>query len=390
MGMRFKYYRDTGKTQRSIDVYSNDKATVALKGRKFGRWISDSGRSTGYSILDFIENPIYVIESLIRDELWTEHNIDVVSYDTTLQTLDVRGLKFTATDFYKEAYVHDLSGTNTITYQVTASSYNSETGVTTLTIDGSASFPNKINLTNIRNYDTTTGTFLRDIDTDSFDAIGNTTNGYLNGKKMLVSYIDKMSFYDAIDDICSEFFILIGKNAKGVYYAKCLVGASTIGTFDTPLVVNGNPKLYVSLTPLSEVYSAYETNYGYSYNTGEYNYNISNTTINDYSNYCKTAKQNYRVDNKLVTDARYIKDKSTAQFLHYNLMHQHYKRRVIINMTTQVQNYIEYEVGDFVKVNYPDRVPLGVNNTSKFLIIEKNIRLNHIPQIDWTLVEYNI
>ncbi len=52
----------------------------SAKGRKYGSWISDSGRSVGYSTSDFIEQPAYIIESILRDELGISA-IDTASFD---------------------------------------------------------------------------------------------------------------------------------------------------------------------------------------------------------------------------------------------------------------------------------------------------------------------
>jgi hypothetical protein len=40
-----------------------------VKGRKFSSWITSGGRSTGYVAGNLIENPAYIIESILRDEL---------------------------------------------------------------------------------------------------------------------------------------------------------------------------------------------------------------------------------------------------------------------------------------------------------------------------------
>jgi hypothetical protein len=54
------------------------------KGRKYGSWISDGGRSVGYATTDFIENPVFVIEDILRTELsLTDSEIDETSFDTS-------------------------------------------------------------------------------------------------------------------------------------------------------------------------------------------------------------------------------------------------------------------------------------------------------------------
>ena len=50
------------------------------KGRKYGSWIED--RSTGYADTDYIENPVFIIEDVIRTEL-NQTNIDTTSFNTS-------------------------------------------------------------------------------------------------------------------------------------------------------------------------------------------------------------------------------------------------------------------------------------------------------------------
>ena len=54
------------------------------KGRKYGSWISDGGRSVGYSTSNFIENPVFIIEDVMRTELeLTDSEIDETSFNNS-------------------------------------------------------------------------------------------------------------------------------------------------------------------------------------------------------------------------------------------------------------------------------------------------------------------
>ena len=60
----------------------------AGKGRKYGSWIDDTGdndRNNGYDQNDLIENPIYIIEDILRTEL-NLTNIDDASFDAAGNT----------------------------------------------------------------------------------------------------------------------------------------------------------------------------------------------------------------------------------------------------------------------------------------------------------------
>lgn len=55
---------------------------VAGKGRIFGSWIDTAGRSNSYSAGDLIEDPAFIIESILRDELGLgDTDIDTDSFD---------------------------------------------------------------------------------------------------------------------------------------------------------------------------------------------------------------------------------------------------------------------------------------------------------------------
>lgn len=59
----------------------------AGKGRKFGSWITDSGRSTGYSPASSLRNPIYMVEEVVRSEVGlSTSDIDQTSFDAAGNT----------------------------------------------------------------------------------------------------------------------------------------------------------------------------------------------------------------------------------------------------------------------------------------------------------------
>lgn len=60
---------------------------VSAKGRKFGSWIDSGGRSNGYSSGSLIQNPVYIIEDILRRELGlSTSDIDIASFDAVGNT----------------------------------------------------------------------------------------------------------------------------------------------------------------------------------------------------------------------------------------------------------------------------------------------------------------
>ena len=72
----------TGFTPSKIDyIYYSGK------GRKYGSYIDADSRNQGYNANDLIENPVFIIEDIIRDELSLgSSNIDYASFDTAGNT----------------------------------------------------------------------------------------------------------------------------------------------------------------------------------------------------------------------------------------------------------------------------------------------------------------
>lgn len=63
-------------------IHPGVRIFAECEGRKFGSWIDEGGRSNIFDEGDLIENPAYIIESILRDEMGlTSSDIDVSSFD---------------------------------------------------------------------------------------------------------------------------------------------------------------------------------------------------------------------------------------------------------------------------------------------------------------------
>lgn len=59
-----------------------------VKGRMFGTWIDEGGRSNTYNANDLIEDPAFIIESILRDELGlASADIDTASFDAAANSM---------------------------------------------------------------------------------------------------------------------------------------------------------------------------------------------------------------------------------------------------------------------------------------------------------------
>ena len=73
-------------SQEIVKPASVEYVYCAGKGRKYGSWV-DASRDNGYDQNDLIENPIYIIEDILRTEL-NLTNIDDASFDSAGNTTD--------------------------------------------------------------------------------------------------------------------------------------------------------------------------------------------------------------------------------------------------------------------------------------------------------------
>ena len=74
---------------REYTVAEVDIVFVSGKGREYGSWIDADSRDNGYDEGDLIENPVYIIEDILRNELGlTSSEIDYDSFDTAGNTTD--------------------------------------------------------------------------------------------------------------------------------------------------------------------------------------------------------------------------------------------------------------------------------------------------------------
>ena len=75
------------RTKTAIYPTEIEHVYVSGKGRKYGSWIDADSRNNGYDQNDLIENPVYMIEDILRTELsMSSSNIDYALFDTAGNT----------------------------------------------------------------------------------------------------------------------------------------------------------------------------------------------------------------------------------------------------------------------------------------------------------------
>lgn len=364
--------------------YSIDPSDILYthaQGRMFDDCMT-SGRSHGYSNEDLIENPAYIIESLIRHEILSE--IDLVCSDNSssggynLFSFDGDSgfLISDNNDYYNGAYLLNL----TQDWVALVEDYVGSTK--TIYVDNSYTGydTDKYKIFNIH------GDTL--IDTTSFDNIGNTFDGKRKNWEMALSLTEVENFEDIISLLLNESFLILVKSWNKYKLIPLLGSKTTVdGTFNKPLYSNGVPMINCDFVPIENLYTNFTIEYFYDYgkNDNIYKYIInsggwSKTTpstisynFDDEVEKINNVIDNYKIDKKLVYSSKHFRNDNTAALFTKKIIDLYTKQRLIVTYTGDIKNHIQYEIGDVVKIDYDRMIPASLNNSAQFQIQSKSI-----------------
>ena len=394
-----------------------DNAFGKLEGREYGRWIdfataaggtrdtaNGGANDPGFAENALITTPAYIIESLLRDELFVERELQITSSadSTHFVCTDVLSR---VDDYYNNAEIYNAT--------TLAKSYVTDyTGSTaTFTIndaDGSMAASDNFFLTNIQGD--------AKIDTNSFDTVGNETNGtrrsLLSGTAEWVftkSVNVKLSLETIINQLCFEshsmLFESVDPDTASPQIKIVAIDAATSGdTWTSPLknLQTGLPMVNISLTPLTNLFTSFKIFYHWNYAKQEYEKEwfvdengtpSAATVLDDYEQLlCRKAKATYRVEKPFEYSANWIYNDNTAERMLQKKIRYFTKQRLIVNWSTPISDgtfdYITYERGDQVKLNYTKMIPAGLNNSSFFMITSKRmVTVQGSPLINFQLLE---
>lgn len=370
------YIYGTGQTKTKKDVPINSKVITksftkifsATEGRMFGSWIA--GRST-YSEGSLITRPPYIIESIIRDEINTERDLVVVSqgvmeFPDNRRWVQLANLRLNINDAYNGATFHNA----TQDWSLVIDDYIASTNrlllyYTTETFADNDSFY----ITNIS---------PSIIDTDTFDVIGNTTDGTRKDWIFARCIFKQENSEDILQQLSFESHCRLFKSSSK-YKLIDLDSGSTAGTFSQPLW-DGGKNLEWELTPLENIYSDFILNFNYDPAKNKYTESVSvnktyasDSGLNSYKDYCKDAEQKYRIYQKYEKNLDYIYDRATAILLLQKLVLWHTTRRIKGTYTGDMKTHVEYEEGDKVLIDHAKLMPTGKNNNAIFMISNKEI-----------------
>lgn len=340
----------------------------ALEGRMYKSYI-DTGRSNGHSTGDLIEEPSGLIESLLREDVYVLKGITInaVSINGANDEVTVNESISNLDDFYNGAVWVNLSELD----EKTISDFVGSTGTFIMPSITGQSSVDSVYLYNVN----------CNIDTASFDAIGNTTNGLRKDWKFRGSINTPRSAFSVIEELLFESHCILFQSNDEIRIKALDAEASVTETFDTPLV-SGRPLISVALTPMDALYTEFRLKYGFDYGHGDHlkehfcSHNDSSDSTNlgsSYQTMCGDARVNYNIDRTFEYYSNWIWDDTTAAYLLQKLIEWNTEQRLMVNYTGDLKNHIKYEIGDQVLIDYPDMIPTGKNNSAKFMITYKEV-----------------
>lgn len=326
-------------------------------------------RPNTYNTDDLIEQPAYITESLLRDEILTERDlvIDAVTNSASASTVTfdtTTPLNSTVDDFYNNAIlvnatknerygVADHAGSTRIltldnssltAWAVSDKCYLKnvganidvdsfdvigagliESGTTTSTTAGKLIQTGQNFLTTVKagmvvkNTTDTTYSYVQSVDSDTqltleSDIMTSGEDFQIYGKrynwKFARSLASQQDSRSLLEQICYEAHCMLFKSYNK-YKLVDLGDGNTVGTFATPMYERGKPLVSAKLTPLAQIYTDYSLNYGYNYAKKIYTKKAfvnKNATSNAYLDSLKTKCSSAETNYKVKSKWEYNSD----------------------------------------------------------------------------------
>lgn len=235
------------------------KYSTFIKGRMFGRWIDSvngSSRSNGYDEGDLIECPPYILESILRDELFTERDLEITGGGLNIFTCT--DLKSGVDDYYNNSIYYNVDN-DFLSYIIDYS--GSGHSAILAANDGAVLNGDRFCLTNVQGDNK--------IDYATFDLLGNTTDGLRKDWKFARSMQSKTVASDIIEKLLYEMRCIITPS-NNIYKIIALDESTALDTWTKPLMHRGSLLASAELTTKSQLYNDYRIRYNYHHGERAY------------------------------------------------------------------------------------------------------------------------
>lgn len=226
-----------------------------------------------------------------------------------------------------------------------------------------------------------------EIDYESFDAIGNTTNGKRKDWKFATRVDSQINSLEAIAGFCQQAGIIFFQDYQNKEKVVALTKQTAIKTIDRTTIQEDSIK--INFSKLEDVFNEFYLNYdkllvadNYRktlYITASTNNLSSNTrsgTPNTYTGLCSNSQSKYNHTKRLTMDCDWINDDATAELFIKWLAEWHCYRKYIAPFETDGLDHIDLEIGDQVKIDHT-LLPTGVSNDDSFLLFDISHNLDN-------------
>lgn len=365
-----------------------------LEGREFERWTDNilaGARDNGENAGNLIDNPAYIIESLLRDEDFVERDLRISTATDTTHVI-VNNLRSSEDDYYNYAIYYNA----TTLHKTYISDYVGSTKSLTLAAaDTSVAADDNIYLTNIQGDNK--------IDYATFDLVGNTTNGSRKDWIFARSYTEKQDIRDLLDDLCfdahCELIESVNPDTGQALFKLVALDSGSGDTWTNPAYIDGLEQSTAVLTPIENVFTQFRLRYFYDFGKGDFikeiyvdknGFPVAATILGDTEkNLCKYAEQSYQISRLFEFSSMNIYNDATAERCLQKKIEWFTKQRLLVRYLTPItgnSDWVKYETGDQVKLNFTRSIPTGINNSSMFMIISKTIT----PAIGGGLIRWEL
>jgi len=320
------------------------------KGRKYGAYIDADNRGSGesgdngFATNSLIENPIYIIESLLRSELGNITNGTTTS--TTSNKLVDSNASFSSSVIGQTLY-NITDGTSAIITAVDSA--------TTLSIDSNI-------MASGENY-LIGGLTSNEIDFTTFDNSGNSTNGFLadiykdsiSDIKLAFSQFKFMNSKSFIERLCKLCFSYVFIGGDGKFKIRTLRRSDDYSSADDTIDYRDLNNVKISKTPLDAVKNSILIKYNHDYGGQQ---NKSEATATD-STSQGTTVSGFNQVLTLQIEANEILDDTTATKLAEAYLYLLKDRKNKITFSTSRPRYNHLEIGDIINFsNWPSEFKL--------------------------------
>lgn len=218
------------------------------------------------------------------------------------------------------------------------------------------------------------------IDWESFDTLGNTTDGERKDWKLATIIGVQDNSLNMIADFCQQAGLVFFQNYENKEKVITLKKQTAVKTIDRTTIRGDS--IEVGFSELENVLNEFYLNYDKSWVTGNYrktlyvtasSNNLSSNsrsgTPNTYTDLCSDSQSKYNTTKRLTMDCDWINDEATAELLIKWLAEWHCYRKRIFPFKTRGLEHVNLEMGDQVNIDHT-LLPAGVSDDASFVIFD--------------------